>query len=158
MKTLIFISLIFLASCAKEARQSNKPTKPNRGNEGSATTALVNLTATSFADSIVLSWDAPTLAVGEIIKWTFVNRKYTDPSGAVLLATDGYGLPIAGSEVQTINTGYQYQGSYTTWTVKDSYFKGAGSYEFYVTGSYGDYSTSLFDTPFITNTVFVTVP
>jgi hypothetical protein len=167
--SIIAVVSLLVGGCQKETIQETKTVeteaaKPGRGrgNGNNATLSVINLTATVFGrDSIVLDWDTPPMNAGDYIMWTFVNRKLTFPGGQVYLATDGYGIPIQGSEWQTILPGgYMYQPTrYVITNTAGLTTSGVlpGTYEFYVSGGTGLPYDSQNWAIYITNHVTVTV-
>jgi hypothetical protein len=134
-----------------------------KGDNNNALLSVLNLTATVYGqDSIVLDWDTPPMNPGDAIMWTFVNRRLTFPGGQVYLMTDGYGIPIQGSDWQSILPGgYMYQPTrYVITNTAGLTTSGIvpGTYEFYVSGGTGIPYDSQNWAIYITNHVTVTVP
>lgn len=118
------------------------------------------LTVTQDSDSNNLSWVFGTIPTGNIIKWTFVNRRYTNPSGQTLTYL-GEPWQLAKNFYQEshLNANGQYITSYdeTALIPFDTQDLPLGTYEYELRGTYGQVGSSLYDKPYYSNRVTITV-
>ena len=118
------------------------------------------LSGASDVDSNNLFWSFETPPAGNIIKWSMLNRKYTAPNGQVstYLASEWIIIKSIYQE-SWYNAGQPYVTSYeeTTLVPFDTTDLPTGTYEYQLRGSYGQIGTSLYDKPFISNIVTLTV-
>ena len=118
------------------------------------------LSVTTDSDSNNVSWIFGAVPPNNIIKWSMLNRRYTNPSGQTLTYL-GSDWQIVKSVLQEswYNSGQAYVTSYdeTALVPFDPIDLPTGTYEYQLRGSYGQIGNSLNDKPYISNIVTVIV-